>query len=153
MLSRAGQTDAVKAMAQQRVDAYRNAGKEREAQEAEAMLKAWELDPGVIERALVLDIATGDPELYKNLFAKTEKPYEAVAGVGIFLKRDIERAIAAGESVVQPSIPQGAIDKLKANPAMRGAFDAKYGAGSAAKVLGGGSGNATGGFPAAGATW
>jgi hypothetical protein len=34
------------------------------------------------------------------------------------------------------NIPAGAIDMLKKNPAMSGQFDAKYGAGSAAKVLG-----------------
>jgi len=34
------------------------------------------------------------------------------------------------------SIPQGAIDKLKANPQLRGAFESKYGKGSASKVLG-----------------
>jgi hypothetical protein len=33
--------------------------------------------------------------------------------------------------------PQAAIDLLRANPNMRGAFDAKYGAGAAARVLGG----------------
>lgn len=34
------------------------------------------------------------------------------------------------------TIPQGAIDKLKQNPQLREAFDQKYGAGAAAKVLG-----------------
>ena len=34
------------------------------------------------------------------------------------------------------NIPQGAIDKLKSNPSLRDAFEAKYGAGSASKVLG-----------------
>lgn len=34
-------------------------------------------------------------------------------------------------------IPQGAIDKLRKNPSLRGAFDAKYGAGAAARALGG----------------
>jgi hypothetical protein len=34
-------------------------------------------------------------------------------------------------------IPQGAIDKLRKNPSLRGAFDAKYGAGAAARAIGG----------------
>lgn len=146
MLSRAGQTDAVKAMAQQRVDAYRNAGKEREAAEAEAMLKAWELDPRVGEGALALDIATGDPELYKNLFAKSEKPYEVVPGVGVVLKRDIEAAIAAGDKGTVDVYQEGA---TATNPKTGQKLMLKGGKWVPA---GGGSGNATGGFPAAGAT-
>lgn len=35
------------------------------------------------------------------------------------------------------NIPQGAIDMLRKNPSLRGAFDQKYGAGAAARVLGG----------------
>lgn len=72
MLSRAGQKDQVKAMAQQRIDALRNSGKTKEAAEAKAMLKAWEIDPRVGEGALALDVAAADPKLYETLFGKTE---------------------------------------------------------------------------------
>jgi len=44
------------------------------------------------------------------------------------------------------SIPQGAIDYLRKNPKLKAEFDAKYGAGAADKVLGGGVGNGPGGF-------
>lgn len=45
-----------------------------------------------------------------------------------------------------PSIPPAAIEHLRQHPELRGAFEEKYGAGTAASVLGGGGGNATGGF-------
>jgi len=44
------------------------------------------------------------------------------------------------------SIPAAAQDYLRKNPSMKADFDAKYGAGASDRVLGGGSGNATGGF-------
>ena len=70
MLSKAGQKERVVEMAQQRIDAYRNAGKDKEAAEAEAMLKAYEIDPRVGEGALALDVATADPKLYETLFGQ-----------------------------------------------------------------------------------
>lgn len=72
MLSRAGQTDEVIKMAEQRIAAYRNAGKQREAREAQDILDAYKLNPTVGEGMLVFDISADNPEVYKNLFSKAE---------------------------------------------------------------------------------
>lgn len=50
-------------------------------------------------------------------------------------KRFIEDP-AAGAGAVPSSIPLGAIKKLRENPTMAADFDAKYGAGAAARVMG-----------------
>lgn len=44
-------------------------------------------------------------------------------------------------------IPQAAADYLRKHPELKGDFDKKYGAGAAERILGGGAGNSTGGFP------
>lgn len=72
MLSRAGQTDEVIKMAEQRIAAYRNAGKQREAKEAQDILEAYKLNPKVGEGMLTIDIAADDPKLYETMFGKSE---------------------------------------------------------------------------------
>lgn len=144
MLSRAGQTDEVIKMAEQRIAAYRNAGKQREAKEAQDILEAYKLNPKVGEGMLTIDIAADDPKLYETMFGKTDKPYEVVPGVGVVLKRDIEAAIAAGDKGTVDVYQEGA---TATNPKTGQKLMLR---GGKWVPVGGGSGNATEGFPAAG---
>jgi len=92
-------------------------------------------DTPFIKELVAEGLQPGTPEFSAALREKRDKdPYISVAGVGLFLRKDVERA-AEGASV-PASIPQGAINMLRSNPSLRGAFDEKYGAGSAARVLG-----------------
>lgn len=75
-LSRAGQKDRVIEMVQQRIAAYRNAGKTKEAAEAQDMLRAYQIDPSVGEGSLVFDIYDDDPKLYETLYGKSEMPLD-----------------------------------------------------------------------------
>lgn len=132
-----GATEEANALMQARVTALKNTpGREEEAARTEAVAQMIAKEPQAGKAMLAMKMAAIDPKLYETMFGKVEKPYEVVPGVGVVLKRDIERAIAAGEASVPVGIPQGAIDDLKRNPGTAGQFDEVFGPGSAARVLG-----------------
>ena len=91
---------------------------------------------------------------YDRVFKKTE-PY-IVAGDNLYLKSDVDRAVAAAERTgnsdieVTPLVPNGAIAKLKANPNLAADFDIKYGTrknpNPSAQILGGQTGAPSGTF-------
>jgi hypothetical protein len=60
-----------------------------------------------------------------------------VRGAGMKYVKPTGGGTGAAGAPATSGIPQGAIDKLRKNPSLRGAFDAKYGAGAAARALGG----------------
>jgi hypothetical protein len=92
-------------------------------------------DTPFIKELIAEGLQPGSPEFTAALKAKRDKdPFISVPGVGLFLRKDVEAA-AGGD--VAPSIPERAIRFLRANPATRAAFDEEYGAGSAARILGG----------------
>ncbi len=149
-----GDKDFAKRAATEMLTAAKNTrGKEQFAQELEYGISLLDSNPDALKASLAQSIYALDPKRYDAMYKQEkENPYVVVPGVGVVLRRDIDAAIAAGEkggvkdATVRTQIPQGAIDMLKKNPALKPAFEEKYGVGSAAAILGGGSSNATGGF-------
>ena len=86
------------------------------------------LDTPFIKELIAEGKKPGTPEFQDALKAKREgDPWIAVQGVGLFLKSDVNRAVAGGATDIAPQIPQGAISMLKANPKLAAEFNKKYG--------------------------
>lgn len=86
------------------------------------------LDPKAIDKILTIN-----EKAARNVIARHNKDIEGVK-TNIPLKVDMPPETPAAPGMAPPA---AAIEYLRANPTMRGAFDAKYGAGAAARALGG----------------
>jgi hypothetical protein len=107
-----------------------------------------------LQESLIVTALAQDEEgarIYEKAFKETE-PYVTVPGVGIVLRSDIDRAVAAAEKTgspdvnVKPIIPADAEADLKAGRVTPQTFDKVFGVGSAAKVMG--TGGQSGSAPA-----
>lgn len=100
------------------------------------MKKGYQLygdDKKLQESGIVTVLAQDDEgvKIYDKAFKQTE-PY-VVAGDNLYLKSEIDRAVAESEGTgglninVKPLVPMGAVEKLKADPKLAVDFDKKYG--------------------------
>ena len=104
-----------------------------------------EYDTPFLKELVAEGVQPGSPEWQQALRDKREgDPWIVVPGIGLYRKDDVAK-LTEGQSAA-PVIPEGAAKFLRQNPQLRDDFDRKYGKGSADRILGGASSNASGGF-------
>lgn len=121
-------------------------------QDMKSVYEQYSDNPKLQESLIVTALAQDEEgaRIYEKAFKETE-PFVNVAGVGIVLRSDIDRAVAEAEARgspnvnVKPIIPADAEADLKAGRVTPQTFDKVFGVGSAAKVLG--AGGQTGSAP------
>jgi len=131
----------------ERAAAYKNAGDEPNAKATQELIDNIKANPAGAKIILGATMA-GIPEFKDILTAslkvdEVKEPYVIIPGVGWIPRAQLLREVAASEAQgnesvsVQASIPNEAVEQLKSGQISRKAFDTVFGAGSAAKFLGG----------------
>lgn len=139
-----GDPDFAKQLTNERLAAARNTpGQEQTVKELEYGLTQIDQNPDALKAMLAFAVQQLDSKAYEALYKREkEQPYVVVPGVGLFLRRDVDAAVAAGDRGgvsnpnVRPKAPQAAIDELRKNPGTAAQFDEVFGPGAAAAALG-----------------
>jgi hypothetical protein len=150
MAHRNNQPEQVLSILDQRIEASQdNPTLQKKLQD---MKKGYQLYPDnkKLQEAAIVTVLAQDDEgikIYDRAFKQTE-PF-VTAGDKIYLRSEIDRAVAAAEKTgdpnirVKPVIPMEAANDLKSGLVTKEAFDKAFGPGSAAKILGTGGQTAT----------
>lgn len=141
----AGDVEGAKRYGQQILTAAENSpGQQEYAKALKYNLELLDKNPAAAKLGIAKSTYYLDPEGYKALYDKEKDPFIPVAGIGVFSRKELEAAIAAEEKGVKgvtvKPIQEGA---TATNPKTGQKLQFKNGQWV---PVGGGSGNATGGF-------
>jgi hypothetical protein len=134
MAHRNNQPEQVLSILDQRIEAAQdNPQLQKRLQDMKKGYQLYKDNPKLQESGIVTVLAQDDEgaKIYDKAFKQTE-PY-VVAGDNLYLKSEIDRAVAESEGTggsninVKPLVPMGAVEKLKADPKLAVDFDKKYG--------------------------